>query len=43
LTYLGPELELDVMHVALGLGVLFRVGGNGGAGTLFSWGLGFRF
>ncbi|MGH9888391.1 MAG: hypothetical protein ACREBE_22845 [bacterium] len=43
LTYLGPELELDAMHVALGLGVLFRVGGHGGAGTLFSWGLGFRF
>ena len=43
LTYLGPELELDAMHVALGLGVLFRVGGNGGAGTLFSWSLGLRF
>lgn len=43
LTYLGPELELDAMHAALGLGVLFRVGGNGGAGTLFSWSVGFRF
>ena len=43
LTYLGPELELDVVHVALGLGVLFRVGGNGGAGTVFSWSVGYRF
>ena len=43
LTYLGPELELDAMHVALGLGVLFRVGGQGGAGTVFSWSLGVRF
>ena len=43
LTYLGPELDLDEMHVALGLGVLFRVGGSGGAGTLFSWSLGLRF
>ncbi len=30
------------MHVALGLGVLFRVGGNGGAGALFSLSIGLR-
>jgi hypothetical protein len=41
-TYLGPEIDLDVKHVALSLGVLFRVGGQGGQGTLFTWGLGWR-
>jgi hypothetical protein len=41
LTYLGPELDLSVFRVNLTLGVLFRVSGDGGAGTLFSWGVGF--
>jgi len=41
LTYLGPELDLSVIRINLTLGVLFRVAGDGGAGTLFSWGLGF--
>jgi hypothetical protein len=41
-TYLGPELEFSVMHVALELGVLFRVDGSGGSGVLFSWGVGVR-
>jgi hypothetical protein len=44
LYYLGPELDLSAMHVALTLGPLFRVGGGGSGGAvLFSWGLGFRF
>lgn len=44
LTYLGPELDLSAMHVALTLGPLFRVGGGASGGAvLFSWGLGFRF
>jgi len=42
LTYLGPELDLSVMRVALSLGALWRVDGSGGKGVLFSWGLGFR-
>lgn len=41
LTYLGPELDLSVIRINLTLGVLFRVNGDGGAGTLFSWGIGF--
>jgi len=41
LTYLGPELDLSVLRIGLTLGVLFRIDGNHGAGTLFSWGLGF--
>jgi hypothetical protein len=41
LTYLGPELDLSVIRINLTLGVLFRLGGDRGAGTLFSWGLGF--
>lgn len=41
LTYVGPELDLSVIHVNLTLGVLFRVSGDRGAGALFSWGLGF--
>jgi hypothetical protein len=41
LTYLGPELDLSILRVSLTVGVLFRVSGNAGAGTLFSWGLGF--
>ena len=41
-TYLGPEVELSVMHVAVDLGVLFRLHGSGAPGTLFSWGLGVR-
>lgn len=41
LTYLGPELDLSVIRINLTLGVLFRVNGDAGAGTLFSWGVGF--
>lgn len=41
LTYLGPELDLSVIRINLTLGVLWRVAGDGGAGALFSWGLGF--
>jgi hypothetical protein len=41
LTYLGPEADLSVLHVNVTLGVLFRVSGTGGAGTLLSWGVGF--
>jgi hypothetical protein len=41
LTYLGPEMDLSILHVNLTLGVLFRVSGDGGAAALFSWGLGF--
>ncbi len=41
LTYLGPELDLSIIRINLTLGVLFRVEGDAGAGTLFSWGLGF--
>jgi len=42
-TYLGPELDLSAMHVALSLGPLFRVGGVGGSAVALSWGLGVRF
>jgi hypothetical protein len=41
-TLLGPEIELSAMHVALELGVLFRVGGPSGDDVHFSWGLGIR-
>jgi hypothetical protein len=41
-TYLGPELEFSLMHVAVDLGVLFRLHGSGGHSTLFSWGVGVR-
>jgi hypothetical protein len=41
LTYLGPELDLQVLRINLTLGVLFRVAGDTGGKTLFSWGLGF--
>jgi len=41
LTYLGPEFDLSVLRINLTLGVLFRVGGDGGSSALFSWGLGF--
>jgi hypothetical protein len=41
LTYLGPELDLSVRRMDLTLGVLFKVGGDGGSSALFSWGLGF--
>jgi len=40
LTLLGPELDLSVIHINVTLGVLFRVGGDGGSSALFSWGLG---
>src|SRR5262245_1160646 len=33
LTYFGPELELSALHFNVGLGVLARVGGNGGNGV----------
>jgi hypothetical protein len=42
LTYLGPELDLFVLRVGVNVGVLFRVAGDGGSSTLFSWGLGLR-
>jgi hypothetical protein len=38
---MGPELDLSVIRINLTLGVLFRLSGDHGAGTLFSWGLGF--
>lgn len=41
LTLLGPELDLSIMRIDLTLGVLFKVGGNGGSSALFSWGVGF--
>lgn len=41
-TSLGPELEFSFMHVAVDLGVLFRVSGTGGSGVMFSWGIGVR-
>jgi len=41
LTFVGPELDMAVLRANLTLGVLFRVGGNGGSSALFSWGLGF--
>jgi hypothetical protein len=43
LTYLGPELEVSVLHVDVGLGVLARLGGDGGRRLLFAWTLGVRF
>jgi hypothetical protein len=43
LTYLGPEIDLSAMRVALTFGPLFRVGGSGGPFVLFSFGLGVRF
>ncbi len=42
LTYLGPELDLFVLRVGVSVGVLFRVAGDGGGTTLFTWGLGLR-
>jgi hypothetical protein len=42
LTYLGPELDLEVKHVGASLGVLWRVSGHGGSSAVFSWGLGLR-
>lgn len=41
LTYVGPELDLSVLRFNLTLGVLFKVGGDGGSSALFSWGVGF--
>jgi hypothetical protein len=43
LTYLGPEIDLSAMHVALSLGPLFRIAGDGGSAVLFSFGVGVRF
>jgi hypothetical protein len=42
LYYLGPELDLSAMRVAVSLGVLWRLGGGPGRSVLFSWGLGIR-
>jgi hypothetical protein len=42
LTYLGPELDLSVLHVGASVGVLWRVSGRGGAAAVFSWGLWFQ-
>lgn len=43
LMYLGPEIDLSAMHVALTLGPLFRVAGGRGPAVLFSFGVGVRF
>ena len=40
MTFLGPELDLSVIRINLTLGVLFKVGGDGGSAAVFSWGLG---
>jgi hypothetical protein len=42
-TYLGPEIELSVRHLNLGLGVLARLRGSTGSRVLVSWDLGARF
>jgi len=42
LTYLGPELDLSVLRFGVGLGVLWRIAGDGGSSVLFTWGLGIR-
>jgi hypothetical protein len=41
LTYLGPELDVSLWHVDVGLGVLWRLSGRQGPLALFSWHLGF--
>jgi hypothetical protein len=41
LTYLGPELDLSIVRFDVTVGVLWRVSGQAGAGTLFGWGVGF--
>lgn len=41
LTYLGPELDLSILHLNVTLGTLFRVAGRTGGKVLFSWGIGF--
>jgi hypothetical protein len=41
LTFLGPELDVSIRHVDLGLGVLWRVSGRPGPAALFSWRVGF--
>jgi hypothetical protein len=43
LTYLGPELALQAMHVDVGLGVLTRVAGRRGGAVMLSWGVGLTF
>jgi hypothetical protein len=40
LSYLGPELDLAILHVSVTLGVLWRLSGSGGKSALFSWGVG---
>jgi hypothetical protein len=42
LTYLGPELDLSVMRVALSLGPLWRINGARGKSVLFTWAIGVR-
>jgi hypothetical protein len=42
LYYLGPELDLSAMHVAVSVGTLWRVDGAGGKGVLFTWSIGVR-
>jgi hypothetical protein len=42
-SYLGPELDLDIMSIVLSGGPLFRVGGAHGDRVLLSWGAGVRF
>ena len=42
-SYLGPEIDLSLWHVNLGLGALFRLSGSSGGGVIFSWSLGARF
>jgi hypothetical protein len=42
LTYLGPEVDLSIVHIGVTLGVLWRVSGRGGSLAVFSWGLGVR-
>jgi hypothetical protein len=42
LTYLGPELELSVKHVAVTLGTLWRIDGSVGKSVMLSWGIGLR-
>jgi hypothetical protein len=42
-SYLGPELDLDIMSIVLSAGPLFRVGGTHGDRVLLSWGAGVRF
>jgi hypothetical protein len=42
ITYLGPELGLEIKRVNVELGALARIGGDPGAGAVFSWSIGWR-